>query len=93
MKKGIVDNMESCLICGSPEVEIHHCIHGTANRAKAEKYKLVVPLCGYHHRGWERAPHRCKDMDDYFKRMAQTYFELNIGSREMFMKEFGKNFL
>lgn len=41
--------MEHCKLCGSPYVEIHHCLHGTANRKKADKYNLVIPLCHEHH--------------------------------------------
>jgi hypothetical protein len=91
-KKGIVPDMEHCFICGSPYVEIHHCIFGTANRRKSEKYKLVVPLCHAHHRGNE-SPHRNKVIDNQFRRMAQKYFEEHYGTRDDFMKEFGKNYL
>ena len=35
-KSIIVDDMEHCKLCGSPYVEIHHCLHGTANRKKAD---------------------------------------------------------
>ena len=47
-KSIIVDDMEHCKLCGSPYVEIHHCLHGTANRKKADKYNLVIPLCHDH---------------------------------------------
>jgi hypothetical protein len=32
-------------------IEVHHVIHGTANRKLSDKYGLVVGLCYQHHRG------------------------------------------
>jgi hypothetical protein len=32
-------------------------------------------------------------MDLILKKAAQKYFEMNIGSREKFMQEFGRNYL
>lgn len=71
---------------------MHHVFFGTANRAKSEKYKLVVPLCYEHHLG-AYSPHRNRDFDLKLKRMAQEYFEANYGSRDDFRNEFGKNYL
>lgn len=47
----ITEYMNLCLVCGSPNVEVHHVIHGTANRKYADADGLVVPLCPEHHRG------------------------------------------
>lgn len=52
--------MEHCKLCGSPYVEIHHCLHGTANRKKADKYNLVIPLCHEHHTGGKQSLQRCQ---------------------------------
>lgn len=71
---------------------MHHVFFGTANRAKSEKYKLVVPLCYEHHLG-TYSPHRNRDFDLKLKRMAQEYFEANYGSRDDFRNEFGKSYL
>lgn len=71
---------------------MHHVFFGTANRAKSEKYKLVVPLCYEHHLG-TYSPHRNRDFDLKLKRMAQEYFEENYGSRDDFRNEFGKSYL
>lgn len=38
-----------CLICGSPNVVMHHLISGTSGRKLADQDKLVVPLCPKHH--------------------------------------------
>ena len=93
-KKSIVtDDMEHCYICGSPYVEVHHLLHGTANRKLADKYKLVVPLCRKHHTGSNDSVHRNPDMDLRFKQIAQETFESSKGSREDFIRIFGKSYL
>ena len=43
--------MNLCLVCGSPNVEVHHMIMGTANRKFSEQDGLICPLCPEHHRG------------------------------------------
>ena len=93
-KKSIVtDDMEHCYICGSPYVQIHHCIHGTANRKMADKYKLVIPLCMKHHTGSMESVHRNPDMDLKIKQIAQEAFESKKGNREDFIRIFGKSYL
>lgn len=94
MKKSIItDDMEHCYICGSPYVETHHCYHGTANRKMADKYKLVIPLCRKHHTGSLDSVHRNAEMDNAIKRIAQEAFETKKGTREDFMRIFGKSYL
>ena len=92
-KSIIVDDMEHCKLCGSPYVEIHHCLHGTANRKKADKYNLVIPLCHEHHTGGKQSAHLNARYDLMYKKMAQKAFEEKIGTREEFIKEFGKSWL
>ena len=52
----ITDWMEFCVICGAKTENIHHAIPGTANRAKADKYGLVMPLCVRCHDDIHRNP-------------------------------------
>lgn len=85
-KSIIVDDMEHCKLCGSPYVEIHHCLHGTANRKKADKYNLVIPLCHEHHTGGKQSAHLNARYDLMYKKMAQKAFEEKIGTREEFIK-------
>ena len=90
-RKMVID-LGHCMVCGRPRPHIHHCIYGTSNRAKSEKYGLVVPLCYEHHLG-AYSPHNNRDFDLKLKCMAQEYFEANYGSRDDFRKEFGKSYL
>ena len=93
MAKGkLIDDMEYCIICGSPYVEVHHVFYGTANRKLSDKYGLVVPLCREHHTG-DNGVHFNYKLDLYLKKMAQTYFEEHIGDRKTFREVFGKSFL
>ncbi len=85
---------KKCFFCGRTDgLEVHHAIHGWANRKKSEQYGLTVYLCNYHHTGGIKSVHRNINMDTQVKQYAQKYFEANIGSRELFLKEFGRNYL
>ena len=81
---------ENCIICNSPYAEEHHCLHGTANRKKADQYGLTVYLC---HTCHMRIHDGDREKDLHLIRLAQLYFENHIGTRADFIKEFGKNYL
>lgn len=83
-----------CFFCGNTQnLEEHHCLHGTANRKKADEYGLTVWLCNYHHTGGLRSVHRCKQTDKILQVFAQKYFLEHLGDMELWMKEFRKNYL
>lgn len=85
---------KKCFFCGrTTNLEEHHCLHGTANRKKADKYGLTVWLCNYHHTGGMKSVHRNIDMDIELKQYAQHYFLDNIGDMNLWMDEFGKNYI
>ena len=85
---------ETCVECGSPDVQHHHIFHGIGRRAKADKYGYVIPLCINHHTG-DDGIHQWKnrDRDLAWKRKAQEHYETYYGSREDFIREFGKSYL
>lgn len=85
----VADNF--CLICGRYGAERHHVFCGTANRAVSDFYGLVVPLCRDHHR--EAHDHPNKGLDILLKQSAQGYFEKHYGTREQFIKSFGRSWL
>lgn len=84
MESVIVTDMETCVECGRRAEHIHHCIHGTANRKLADKYKLVVPMCHIcHSMLHDREP----DMDLHYQQMAERAFNKaypNLNFREIF---------
>ena len=95
MRSIITKDLKTCAECGSTiNVEIHHCIHGTANRKLSTKYHLLVGLCSECHRG-TNGVHGQKghNLDLKYKRIAQEAFEKKHGNREKFIEVFGKSYL
>ena len=85
---------KKCFFCGNTQnLDEHHCLHGTANRKKADKYGLTVWLCPYHHTLGLKAVHKCKSTDRLLQVYAQRYFLENIGDMDLWMAEFRKNYL
>ena len=91
-----------CYLCrvlygieNTQNLEEHHCFEGgTSGRRKmSEKYGLTVKLCIYHHRGTKEGVHFNKANELIVKRMAQRYYEENIGTREDFRRDFIKSYL
>lgn len=89
--KSIMQTRKECYICEiERDLECHHCIHGTANRILSEEYGLKVWLCKAHHIEVHDVSHK---LDTYLKQKAQEAFEKKCGSRQEFMKIFGKNYI
>lgn len=88
------DDMNHCFFTGSPYVERHH-IFGASNRKRSENYGFVIPLSPKLHPNGAGATwgNDIADLDLRLKRMAQTYYEAHIGTREGFREEFGKSWL
>lgn len=89
----LTDDLEHCFICGSNVVAIHH-VFGASNKKKSEKYGFLLPLHPRWHTDSNDAIHRGnRELDLKLKRLAQTYYENNIGTRTDFIIEFGKSYL
>ncbi len=82
-----------CYVCGNTHVHAHHCIPGTANRKKSEKYGLKIYLCPYHHNMSDEGVHFNRNFDMSVRKLAQSKFEEHYGTREDFIREFGRNYL
>lgn len=99
--KSIIQKEKRCYLCGVAipygyydGLEEHHIFFGHGNRAKSEKRGLKVWLCGETcHRNGKKAVHKNRETDLELKRMAQEVYEATYGSREDFIKEFGKSYL
>ena len=85
------DDLEVCILCGRPKEHIHEIIYGK-NRLNSIKYNFVIPLCANHHTGKDGI-HFSKELDLYYKRLCQIYFENNLGDRTDFIKIFGRSYL
>jgi len=88
----ITEDMEHCIICGSPYVHCHHVFFGTANRKISDRMGLVVPLCMEHHTG-RTGVHFDRQLDLLIKGIGQQVYEKQIGSRDEFIKTFGQSYL
>ena len=87
----IYPDLSKCCVCGSNVgINQHECRYGK-NRSNSIIYGLIVPLCQDHHTGNDGI-HQNKELDLYFHRLAQMYFEKNH-TRDEFIQIFKENYL
>lgn len=79
----------ACVVCGSPFTERHHVFPGSF-RKKSEEWGYTLPLCRRHHTGNDGI-HFNRPMMLHYQQLAQRDFEARFGTRELFIKEFGKS--
>lgn len=98
--KSIMQTEKRCWLCkkrheyGPNRLEEHHCFGGNPNRKLSEKYGLKVYLCGDTcHRNGPESAHRCGETMQQLHEAGQRAFEEHYGSREEFMRTFGRNYL
>jgi hypothetical protein len=83
---------ERCFVCGSMRgLELHHIMHGTANRRLSTRYGLTCWLCRTHHTG-RYGVHNNAELNHKLQEEAQKAFEKAYSHTE-WMKIFGKNYL
>lgn len=93
--KSVLQTEKECYVCGSrAELHSHHCIYGTAGRMASEKRGYKVWLCYEHHEG-NSGVHQNPNqgLDLFLKRLSQSHYETHLGTREDFIKEFGRSYL
>lgn len=81
-----------CSVCGKRIIngrDKHHLMNGTAYRQKSEEDRLYLYLHHTCHMWLHEHPMSMRT----FKQRAQRYYEENIGTREQFIKRYGKNYL
>lgn len=94
MKSIIQEDNTVDFLTGLPvsTLEEHHIFFGNPGRKNSEKYGLKVYLTPENHRG-ENSPHHNRETDLMLKRIGQEAFERVHGSRELFIKIFGRSYL
>ncbi len=92
MKSVIQNNCEMCYLCGTTQGLEHHHIFGASYKKKSEKYGFIIRLCSEHHRGSPFGIHHNISFSRLVKSIAQEFYEENIGSREDWLKDFGRNY-
>lgn len=89
--RSIINEEFKCNICGRIfNLERHHCIFGTANRSKAEEDGLWVWLCHDCHMEIHNGNNWAKEL---LQKEAQESWESEYGSREDFIKRYGRSYL
>lgn len=89
------DDLRTCFVTGSTNVAIHHIFPGKGRRKKCERYGFLVALEPRYHNMSSYSVHAVPNagLNLQLKQMAQTYFEGHYGTREAFIKEFGRSYL
>lgn len=91
--KSIIQDKKECFISGhTSNLESHH-IFGGANRKNSEKYGLKVWLTHKWHNEYPDGAHYNKNTMQYLHEVGQRAFEEKYGTREDFIKIFGRNYL
>ena len=93
MKKSIMQTDKRCYECGAiTGLELHHCLHGVANRKLADRDGLVCWLCRYHHYMVHFGTEGYR-LDLKLKKDAQiAWMHKNKKTEEDFRKRYGKDY-
>lgn len=94
VSKSIISNEKQCLVCGRQRgLHKHHIFYGTANRRISEIDGCWCYLCAKHHNMSNYAVHFEKKLDLALKEYCQKKWEERYGSREDFIKRYGRNYI
>jgi len=93
MAESIMQSRKECLVCGSRNVEKHHCLFGVPRRKYADQDGLWVWLCPEHHRGINGVHGKNGHwLDTLLKKTAQQIYE-QTHTREEWLKRYRRNYL
>ena len=99
MNKNIMQILKECYLCRKlfnvsmqTGLECHH-IFGGANRPLSTKDGLVVWLCQRHHNTAPNGVHFNQKNMEILRQDGQKRWEQIYGTREEFLKKYGKNYL
>lgn len=87
-KSVFTNDLTKCIMCGKKKDNLHEIFFGR-NRLKSIKYDMVIPVCVICH----QKCHKVAQIQEFWHKKGQLYFEKNIGSREEFISIFGMNYL
>ena len=95
MSESIISNKKECLVCGyQRNLDRHHVFGGrTGNRNLSEKDGCWVYLCKVHHTMSNESVHLDNKMNLKLKMECQKRWEEIYGTREDFIKRYGKSYL
>lgn len=81
-------DLEHCYLCGRKKEELHEIFAGR-NRKNSMKYGFVLPLCHKCHSYIQNNVH----FSHVWYKKGELYWINNIGSKNEFIRVFGKNYL
>ena len=91
--ESVIQSEKECFICKTTRnLHCHHLYGGNPNRRISEKYGMKIFLCQEHHTG-KNGVHFNRELDLKIKRIGQEVYENKFGSREDFMRLFGRSYL
>ena len=94
--KSIMQDDQCCYICKKlgyytyKYLELHHALHGFANRRLADKDGLTVWLCKYHHTALHDKGEHDKELQKEAQVRWMEYYEKSI---DEFRSRYGKSYL
>lgn len=88
-KSIITDVTEYCLMCAKPTNDTHHLCFGRSERRLADEDGLTIPLC----RECHSMIHNDARLGHFSKILGQIAWEGKYGSREDFIKRYGKSWV
>lgn len=89
-----MSNAPECLVCGfTYNLHKHHIFEGNGRRQLSEKWGCWCYLCAKHHNMSKGGVHFNNLLEKRLKQMCQRKWEEQNGSREEFIKIFGRNYL
>ena len=89
LRSAIQSNFDTLVASG--RCHVHHVFSGSGRRRKSEQFGYLVALTPQAHFTLHEHPNQLLDL--LLKRNAQKHFEEHIGTRDDFIKEFGKSWL
>ena len=89
----MIQTEKECYFCKTTlGLERHHIFYGVANRKLSEKDGCVVWLCREHHTG-NTGVHHNRMADLSLKRLCQMAWQEKYGTKEDFIRRYGKSYL
>lgn len=88
----VIQGEKECYVCKTRNGLHNHHIFGAANRKKSDAFGYVVWLCGYHHNLSQDGVHQNRSLDLFFKELAQKHYEAVHGSRQEFIRTWGRSY-
>lgn len=90
----LTNDMHSCYITHLNVVHVHHVFNGN-RKAASEAGGFLVPLHPTLHTNGPDSVHRKPNqgLDLMLKQKCQRYYEEHYGTRDEFIKEFGRSYL